>query len=485
MTSYFAPDNPPEYSDREPPAPYSNAATSDEKQPLPLPEAVDTTGQQIESHALSQYSFDSEEGARSQTTLRDIEPAYSLQRSTRVLVKRYTRAISTSFAASQREITALSIVQEDSIPILFEVIDSGPNDIYLVIPHDPAALSIKQYVAHYGPLDDEALKTVCTQLISATTSIFAAGLAHLRICDTTLLISSPETMRLTLSEFQYCHAYGEDKLPNGLYAATDIRYGDDIYVAPEAFVAPTQSYNARKAALWSVGVAIYFMTTGQTDYLSNIDHPLHTDARRSSITNIPSTIPSTASTLTPSPPQHRRKSSLSTALRRISHSNSAAQPLQPSPLVDSQNSRRTSLPNLVSYPGTSRFTTVNWARDILSKLLVPDPLRRAELIEVAAKIPKFAFQQGIKETRPLMELAWLDYKAHVGPEAGLAVGSSSNGAGAGAFGAAQFGGWAGSAPIGGGGGEGSSLFGGASAYSQGFRGWLDRRGSGTRAPAYA
>lgn len=478
MTSYFAPDNPPEYSDREPPASYS-AATADEKQPPP-PEVVDTTGQQIESHALSQYSFDSEDVSRSLDALRDVEPAYSLQRSTRVLVKRYTRANSTSFATAQREITALSGIQEDSIPALFEVIDSGPVNIYVVIPHDPAALTLKRHVSQHGPLDDEALKTVCTQLMSAMTSIFSAGLAHLRICDTTLFLSAPETMKLTLSEFQYCHAYGEDKLPSGLYAATDVRYGDDIYVAPEAFTAPTQSYNARKAALWSIGVAIYFMSTGQTEYLSNIDHPLHTDSRRNSVSNTSSSAYPTAA---PSP--HRRKSSLSTALRRISHSNAASQPTPPNAAdLANQSSRRPSLPNLVTYPGTSRFTTVNWARDIISKLVVPDPLRRAELIEVAAKIPKFAYQQGIKETRPLMELAWVDYKAHVGPEAGLSPGTAAGGF-AGGAGAAQFGGWAGSGPMGGGGGEAASLFGGASAYSQGFRGWLDRRGSGARAPAYA
>jgi hypothetical protein len=52
-------------------------------------------------------------------------------------------------------------------------------------------------------------------------------------------------------------------------------------------------------------------------------------------------------------------------------------------------------------------------------MLIPNPLRRAELIEVAAKVPK---ELATKVTRPLMELAWLDYKSHVGPSAGLTMG---------------------------------------------------------------
>lgn len=70
---------------------------------------------------------------------------------------------------------------------------------------------------------------------------------------------------------------------------------------------------------------------------------------------------------------------------------------------------------IINYPGV-RFEVPNWARDIISKMLITNPLRRAELIEVAGKVPK---EIATKSTRPLMELAWLDYKSHVGPLAGL------------------------------------------------------------------
>lgn len=121
------------------------------------------------------------------------------------------------------------------------------------------------------------------------------------------------------------------------------------------------------------------MTTGQLDRLSNLEHPASkppVDSRR----------PSEAE------PRARRRSSLGG--RKLSVSQAQ---------------------NVITYPGT-RFEVPSHVRDIISKLLIINPLRRAELIEVAAKVPKEFVE---KKTRPLMELAWLDYKSHVGPYAGM------------------------------------------------------------------
>ena len=93
-------------------------------------------------------------------------------------------------------------------------------------------------------------------------------------------------------------------------------------------------------------------------------------------------------------------------------------------------------------------------------MLILDPVNRAELIEVAARVPKeFVF----KGTRPLMELAWLDYKSHVGPYAGMGLGAGE---------------WTGK--DGAGADDGSSMYSGVSAMSQGLTGLLSgkRRQSG-------
>ena len=119
----------------------------------------------------------------------------------------------------------------------------------------------------------------------------------------------------------------------------------------------------------------YYMTTAQTAQLSTLAHPSfegHADA---------------------SPQQP-----VSSSRRKLS---SASQQAFNAPLI--------------SYP-QNRLAVPGWVRDIVSKMLAPDPLRRAELIEVAAKVPKELLR---RDARPLMELAWLDYKNHVGPLAGL------------------------------------------------------------------
>ena len=53
---------------------------------------------------------------------------------------------------------------------------------------------------------------------------------------------------------------------------------------------------------------------------------------------------------------------------------------------------------VIPYP-SNRFAVPNWCRDIVSKMLRPNPLQRAELIEVATKVPKEIM---VKTARPLM-----------------------------------------------------------------------------------
>ena len=73
------------------------------------------------------------------------------------------------------------------------------------------------------------------------------------------------------------------------------------------------------------------------------------------------------------------------------------------------------LPKIINYP--SRHRVPSWAINIISRMLLFDPVKRPELIEVAAKVPKMP---GVRGQRPLMEAAYLDYKWNVGP-VGVAV----------------------------------------------------------------
>ena len=134
----------------------------------------------------------------------------------------------------------------------------------------------------------------------------------------------------------------------------------------------------------------YYMTTGQTEKLSTLDHPAfegHAEALS----------------------QHE------SSLRR------GSQPVSLSRRKLSSASQSAFNAPLISYP-QNRLAVPSWTRDIISKMLAPDPLRRAELIEVASKVPK---EMLMRDARPLMELAWLDYKNHVGPLAGLGDGNGS------------------------------------------------------------
>jgi len=294
------------------------------------------------------------------------------------MVKRFIKSDQDNAADAAREVAALTRFEEPAIPPLLEVLDSADMR-YLIIGNSPDE-SLKQYIESRGSFSDNMLKTVTTQLFAALAAIFMAGLAHLRIYDETLFID--QNGQLTLKDFHYCHEYGKEKV-NSLYATVQVKYGSDLYTAPELFA--TNTYNARKAVLWSCGVAIYYMVTGQLEKLSNLEHP----ANELSQAN---TGPSSRRGSAVDGQQSRRRSSLGG--RKLSLSSPG---------------------NMITYPGT-RLEVPSYARDIISKLLIVNPLTRAELIEVAAKVPK---EVATKATRPLMEVAWLDYKTHVGPLAGM------------------------------------------------------------------
>lgn len=189
------------------------------------------------------------------------------------------------------------------------------------------------------------------------------------------------------------------------------------------------------------------MMTGQLEKLSNLDHPAFGDRRPSMINRASAAFnndsPSSSDNPFSDPPSKPHRLSLSYR-RRSSATGSSSH---------SRNNSYHTIPTphtLINYPG-NRLDLPSYARDIISKMLILDPLGRAELIEVAAKVPKEFVFNG---TRPLMELAWLDYKSHVGPYAGMGLGADE---------------WKGLAD------DSSSIYSGISSFSQGFTGLLSGR----------
>ncbi|KAK5051863.1 hypothetical protein LTR84_002666 [Exophiala bonariae] len=285
----------------------------------------------------------------------------------KVLVKRAARSDIGPSEALMREIAVLSAVSDRHVPDLVESTELL-GYIWTVTECKPG-ISLQHYMQAHQPLSGDQIKSLITQLFSGVAVIFNSGFAHLRIFDETVFVD--DAGELTIRDFQHAYKYTMEAVDD-INASADAKIGDDIFTAPEVF--SNVRYNARKAVMWSCGVIVYLICTGQTDRLSNLAHPAF-------------------------------ESEISTKSKR--KMSTASQQALKVPVVN--------------YP--DRFTVPAWARDIISKMLQVEPLKRAELIEVAAKVPKEFVG---KETRPLMELAWLDYKSHVGPLAGLSQGASDD-----------------------------------------------------------
>ena len=198
----------------------------------------------IEQEILGEYSFSDGHTATSPKA-----SAWSLKRNCRVMIKRYNKSSEFEIARANREILSLRGVSDPSIPPLIDYFD--PAESIFVVMEDREDENLKRYIEGRGSLSEAQMKAIMLQLFSATAQVFNAGFAHLRICDETLFIDH-KNMQLTLKDFDCAHEYGKDKVDD-LYASIDVRYGSDIYTAPEVF-APGP-YNARKAVIWSCGVA--------------------------------------------------------------------------------------------------------------------------------------------------------------------------------------------------------------------------------------
>ncbi|KEF61150.1 CAMK/CAMKL protein kinase [Exophiala aquamarina CBS 119918] len=284
-----------------------------------------------------------------------------------VLVKKSAKSNANRFDSLRREVAALSGISDSRVPQLVESTELQSN-FWVVIELQPG-MSLSQYMQSSDSQSADQIKSFINQLFSGVAVIFNSGFAHLRLCDETIFID--DTGQVTIRDFHCAYGYTPDNI-GGIYACIDAKIGNDIYTAPEVF--SSIRYNARKAVMWSCGVVIYFICTGQTDKLSTLAHPAFEDEA-----------------------VVKPKRKMSTA---------------------SQQALKVPV---VNYP--DRFAVPAYARDIISKMLQVQPEKRAELIEVAAKVPKEFVG---KETRPLMELAWLDYKSHVGPNAGLSQGASDD-----------------------------------------------------------
>ena len=201
-----------------------------------------------EVELLSDYDFH----ANANTTPPTTTTAWSHPRSCLVAIKQYKKHDELEYAMAKREVSALTAISDPAIPALLDQFDPAAT-VFIITEHRDTE-SLKSYIEGRGPLGELRLKSVVTQLMSALASIFMAGLAHLRLCDETMSIDS--SGQLVIRDFQYAHGYapGRDVVEEGLYTATQKRYGSDIYVAPEVFA--VQRYNARKAVMWSCGVAV-------------------------------------------------------------------------------------------------------------------------------------------------------------------------------------------------------------------------------------
>lgn len=208
----------------------------------PFTTQEEKSGLALEKEILDEYSFEAGSTAASRKA-----SAFSLKRGCKVVIKRFTKE-DIDIKRANREILAHQAISDPAVPVLLDYFD--PGDDIITVLEEREDESLRRYIEGRGTLSEDMLKAIITQLFSAIAQIFSAGFAHLRINNETLFID--KNGQLIIKDFEFAHKYKNEKVDD-LYALVEAKYGADIFVAPEVFT--TVPYNARKAVIWSCGVA--------------------------------------------------------------------------------------------------------------------------------------------------------------------------------------------------------------------------------------
>ncbi|XP_028617176.1 putative sperm motility kinase W, partial [Grammomys surdaster] len=152
-----------------------------------------------------------------------------------------------SIILSERAI--LETLNHPNIIRLFQVIITSSH-IYFVMEYAPGG-SLFELIQEKGPLQEEEAKTIFGEIVAATKYCHNLGIIHRDIKPQNVLIDAEGTVKLT--DF----GLSIKRRPGSLLKR---KCGTKEFYAPELVLG--ELYDGRKTDVWSLGVLLYFVTTG-------------------------------------------------------------------------------------------------------------------------------------------------------------------------------------------------------------------------------
>ena len=157
-----------------------------------------------------------------------------------------------------REVEALKKIDHKNIVKFYDFYEDEAN-IYIFQEYCPGK-TLKKYIEEVGAISENHAAIILMQLMSALSYINELNIAHRDLKLENIIISTGDSIKLI--DFGFCSTHSN--------VLSQTFCGSPIYAAPECILG--KPYNSMKSDIWSSGVILYTMVTGEYPWdVSNIN----------------------------------------------------------------------------------------------------------------------------------------------------------------------------------------------------------------------
>ena len=150
----------------------------------------------------------------------------------------------------QREINTMTVAKHPSLVTMHDFF-SDESNFYLILDLCQGG-ELYDYIVNHEKLEENAASVVFSQIVDALGYCHSLGIAHRDLKPENILITN--FPKIKISDFGLCGLISETKLMTSFC-------GSPCYCSPECL--SKLDYDGRKSDIWSLGVLLYTMVTGQ------------------------------------------------------------------------------------------------------------------------------------------------------------------------------------------------------------------------------